>query len=72
MYKCGGKLIGERTRRPQATTVSELLFADDAAVVSTTRDKMERAAQFLGEVTTEWGLTISIPKTKVLVAGRRS
>lgn len=30
---------------------------------------MERAAQFLG---TEWGLTISIPKTKMLVAGMSS
>ena len=72
LYKCGGKLIGERTRSPQTAKVNELLFADDAAVVSTTRGKMERAAQFLGEETTEWGLTISIPKTKMLVAGKSS
>lgn len=39
------------------TTVNEFLFADDAAVVSTNRDKMERAVQVLGEMTSEWGLT---------------
>ena len=37
---------------------NELLFADDAAVVSTTREKMESATRILGEVTSEWGLTL--------------
>ena len=69
LYKCGGKLIGERTRSPSSLTVTELLFADDAAAVGTTRESMERAAQALEQVTSEWGLSVSIAKTKLLVAG---
>ena len=34
LYKCGGKLVGDRTRRPSMMTVTELQFADDAAVVT--------------------------------------
>ncbi len=72
LYKCGGKLIGEKTRRPSADKVTELLFADDAAVMSPDRESMEEAAQVLGEVTSEWGLTVSVPKTKLLVANAQS
>ena len=67
LYKCGGKLIGERTRRPSGATVNKLLFADDAVIVSSTRENMERATQVLSEVTSEWGLTFNIPKTKLPV-----
>ena len=53
---------------PSSPAVIELIFADDAAAVGTTRESMERAAQALEEVTSEWGLTVSVPKTKLLVA----
>ena len=69
MYKCRGKLIGERTRSPSSLSLTELLFADDAAAVGTTRESMERAAHVLEEVTSEWGLSVSVAKTKQLVAG---
>ena len=65
LYKCSGKLIGERTRSPSSFTATELLFADDAAAVGTSRENMERTAL----VTSEWGLTVSVSKTKLLVAG---
>ena len=64
LYKCGGKLIGETTRGPSRATLNELLIADDAATVSCTRENMERATQVLSEVTSEWGLTVNVPKTK--------
>ena len=48
-------------------TVTELQFADDAAVVSATRDSIVRAANVLDEVTSQWGLSMS--KTKLLVVG---
>ena len=67
LYKFGGKLVGQRTRRPLQTTVTELLFADDAVVVASGREDMERAAYVLDEVTTEWGMTTSLVKTKLLV-----
>ena len=69
LYKCGGKLVGERTRRPARTNLTEFLFADDAAAVSANRPDIERAARILDEVTTEYGLTVSFPKTKLMVAG---
>ena len=39
LYKCSGRLVGERTRRP--STLTAFLFADDAAAVSKTRDGTE-------------------------------
>ena len=68
-YKCGGRLVGERTSRPLQTIATELQFADDAALVGSSREEIERAAQTLDEVASEWGLTLSLPKTKLLVAG---
>ncbi len=38
LYKCGGKLVGERKRRPCKERVTELQFAGDLATVETTRD----------------------------------
>ena len=70
LYKCGGKLVGERTRRPLTTTATELQFLDDAAFVGSTREQIERAAQILDEVAAKWGLTVRLPKTKLVVAGK--
>ena len=69
LYKCSGRLVGERSRRPSTLTATELLFADDAVGGSTTRESIERSPHTLDEVVSEWGLAMSIPKTKVLVAG---
>lgn len=49
--------------------MTELQFANDAVLVGTTRESIVRAAHVLDEVTLEWGLTMSIPKTKRLVVG---
>ena len=69
LYKLGGKLVGERTRKPETTILTEFLFADDAAAVCSTREEVEKAARILDETTRDWGLTMSFPKTKLLVAG---
>ena len=69
LYKCGGKLVGEKTWRPSTAIITELLVADDAAAVSNTRQYIERAAAILEEVTSQWGLTISFPKTKLMIVG---
>ena len=67
LYKCGGKLVGERTRAPSTYCMTELSFADDAAVVASTREDLVTFE--LNSVVTACGLTISIPKTKFLVVG---
>ena len=56
-------------QKPDRLKNSELLFADDAAAVGTSRRSMEAAATALEELITAWGLSLSIPKTKLLVAG---
>ena len=68
-YQNGGKLVGERIRRPLTFTVSECLFADDAALVCSSREDMFVAAKIFEEVPAGWGLTLSVPKSKLLVAG---
>ena len=68
-FKMGGKLIGERTRRPSSFVLLECLFTDDAALVCFCRENMLLAARIFNEVATEHGLTLSVPKTKLLVAG---
>ena len=69
LYKCGGKLVGERTRRPYNVRVMGLMFADDAVAIGTDRVSMEHAAAELERIIRAWGLTLSVVKTKLLVAG---
>ena len=32
LYKCNGKLVGERTRTPKLSLLTELCFADNAVI----------------------------------------
>ena len=56
LYKCSGKLIGERTQKPDRLKISELLFA----AVGTSRRSMEAAATALEELISAWGLSHNI------------
>ena len=67
--KLSGKLIEERTRRPNSFALSKCLFADDAALVCSCREDMVLAARIYNEVATEYGFTLSVPKKKLVVAG---
>ena len=46
----------------------EYLFADDAALACSDRENLVLAARTFDEVAAEYGLTLSAPKTKLLVA----
>ena len=46
-----------------------MLVCSDAALVCSCRGDIVLAARMFNEVTTEYGLTLSVPKTKLLVAG---
>ena len=39
LYKCGGNLVGERTRAPKSSLVIELCFAADAVLTASTIGK---------------------------------
>ena len=53
-----------------SSLVTELCFADDAVITASTREDITKATVELQQVTAKCGLTISFPKTKLMVAGR--
>ena len=68
-YMCGRKLVVERNNSPRSSLVTERSFADDAIITVSTREDITKATMELKQVTTEYGLTISFPKTKLLAVG---
>ncbi len=69
LYSMDGHLIGSRTSRYDMASWNELQFADDTAILGPSREKILHAMRKLFLVTSQWGLTISIPKTKAMVVG---
>ena len=55
LYKYGGTLVGERMKRPSHVLVTELQFADDAAVMGDSRESIVRGAEQLVEVLSQSG-----------------
>ena len=51
--------------------MTECQFADDAALLATTREGAERAMEEYLRVAEDFGLSVSIPKTKLIVTGRQ-
>ena len=68
-HKDDGKLFRRYTRNASQTTATECQFADDAALLATTRAGAERSLLEYVQVASDFGLTVSIPKTKVMVTG---
>jgi len=46
--------------------LSTLLFADDQVTIADTQDNLQKAAHKLIQIITEYGLTISVQKTKLM------
>ena len=44
--------------------MSTLLFADDQVIIADTEDNLQKAAHKLNQIITEYGLAISVQKTK--------
>ena len=72
LYKHGRKLVGDRTTklRLNEMRVTETQFADDAALYATTRGAFESAAAGYEEVADDFGLKLSVEKTKGMIASR--
>ena len=72
-YKIRGRLVGDRTAkaRLQKVWVTESKFADDVALYATTRVVLEQIAGEFVRTTAEWGLTVSLEKTKLLTMGKQ-
>ena len=72
LYKHGRKLVGDRTTKSRLSEVrvTESMFADDAALYATSRDRFESATVDFVKTACEWGLTVSIENTKGMVVGQ--
>ena len=53
-----------RNQTLKTQQLSNLLFADDQFIIADTEDNLQKAAHKLNQVITEYGLTISVQKTK--------
>jgi len=61
--------MGERTRAPSTSWMTELSNVDYSAIVTSTREDLVKATVELNNIVIACGLTISVLKTKFLVAG---
>eukprot|EP00117_Sycon_ciliatum_P027914 scpid27779/ scgid3366/ Craniofacial development protein 2; p97 bucentaur protein len=70
-HRIGRKLVGDRTAKHRLTdlSVSESLFADDAALYTTSYEHMETMVKEFTQCASGWGLTVSVQKTKFLAVG---
>ena len=72
-YRIGRKLVGDRTAksRLQEIGMTESQFADDVAVDAATREALEQVAAAFVNTAANWGLTVSLEKTKLLTLGKQ-
>ena len=72
-YRAGRKLVGDRTAksRLQELRVTESKFEDDVAVYAATREMLEEMVGEFVRTAADWGLTVSLEKTKLLTMGKR-
>ena len=68
LYKCGGKFVGERTRVPLSSWMTELCF--QMMLQLWQHRRTVKVTIELDRVVQVRGLTIGIPNTKFLVAGK--
>ena len=71
LFRNGRKLVGDRTAKSRLSMIRviESQFADDVALYTGSRDCLESVAKTFAEGTREWGLTVSIEKTKGMAVG---
>ena len=69
-YKLDKMLFRRYTRNAKELKLNECQFADDAALLATTKRGAEMATSEYMRVAKDFGLTLSIPKTKAMAVGR--
>ena len=68
-YKLDGKLFRRSIRGAESVRLSECQFADDTAILASTRQGAEDAIMAYIDVADKFGLTVNLLKTKLLVMG---
>ena len=69
LFKLDQQLHRRYTRNASREKLTECQFADDMALLASTRLGAEEAIRSFSSVTKAFGLTVSIPKTKLMVVG---
>ena len=69
LYKADRCLVGSRSSKYNTAKLNELQFAGDIAILAEMKEKIVHAMSKLFEITSQWGLTISVAKTKVCIGG---
>ena len=69
-YKYDQRLFRRYTRNSMLRWLTECLFADDGALLASTRSGAETAVCTYQQVSKDFGLTVSIAKTKHMVTSR--
>ena len=69
-HKVDGNLFRCYTRNAQKRKITECQFADESALLASTRAGAEKTALTYQQTNSDFGLTVSIPKTKHMVTGR--
>ncbi|XP_065197221.1 uncharacterized protein LOC135828726 [Sycon ciliatum] len=64
-----GNLFPKRTRQTGTTSVNDLEFADDAALLAPSRESAQLALELFSNVASSFGLTLSTAKTKFMAVG---
>ncbi len=70
LYKLDGKLFRRYSKNATARVVTDCLFADDGALLFSTRSSAESAIRAYESVSSSFGLTVNSSKTKHMVTGR--
>ena len=68
-YKLDGKLFRRSIRSAESVRLSECQFADDTAILASTRQGTEDAIMAYIDMADKFGLTVNLLKTKLLVMG---
>ena len=71
-HKEDRKLFRRYTRNAEVSQLSECQFADDVALLATSRAGAERALTEYIRTARDFGLTVNLNKTKIMVTGREA
>ena len=71
-YKHDRKLFRRYTCNADEARFTDLQFADDAALLATTRAGAEGALYMYIDVAADFGLSVNVSKTKLMVTGRKA
>ena len=53
------------------TKINNLLFADDLAIFSLSKEDLQKRISILEQYNTKWGLEVNLSKTKIMISNKQ-